>query len=146
MPFNSQNTASTAADALSAANAFVSLGLNKLGYTYVNIDDCWSTMARDSSGNLVADPSKWPNGIKNVSDQIHALGLKFGEFERNLHLLNANNNCKGLYGDSGTATCSGYPGSQGYETQDAKQLAAWGVDYWKYDNVSRHLLVATFIY
>lgn len=41
----------------------------------------------------------------------------------------------GLYGDSGTATCSGFPGSQGHEVQDAKQLAAWGVDYWKYDNV-----------
>jgi alpha-galactosidase len=43
---------------------------------------------------------------------------------------------KGLYGDSGTATCSGFPGSQGYETQDANQIAAWGVDLWKYDNVS----------
>ncbi|KAM3072581.1 hypothetical protein ACMFMG_009374 [Clarireedia jacksonii] len=40
----------------------------------------------------------------------------------------------GLYGDSGTATCSGYPGSQGYETQDAKTLASWGIDFWKYDN------------
>lgn len=42
----------------------------------------------------------------------------------------------GLYGDSGTKTCAGYPGSQGYETQDAKLLASWGVDYWKYDNVN----------
>jgi alpha-galactosidase len=43
---------------------------------------------------------------------------------------------EGLYGDSGTKTCSGYPGSQGYETVDAKTLAGWGVDLWKYDNVS----------
>jgi hypothetical protein len=42
---------------------------------------------------------------------------------------------KGLYGDSGTETCSGYPGSQGYETTDAHTLASWGVDLWKYDNV-----------
>jgi alpha-galactosidase len=63
---------------MAAANAFISLGLDKVGYKYVNIDDCWSTMARDSSGNLVADPVKWPNGIKNVTDQIHSLGLKFG--------------------------------------------------------------------
>lgn len=108
---------STAAHALAAGQAFVSLGLASLGYEYINIDDCWSTMQRGSSGNLVPDPTKWPNGIKNVTDQLHSMGLKFG-----------------LYGDSGTATCSGFPGSQGYETQDAKQFAAWGVDYWKYDN------------
>ena len=55
--------------------------------------------------------------MKSLADKIHGMGLKFG-----------------LYGDSGTKTCSGYPGSQGYQTQDAKQPAAWGVDYWKYDN------------
>lgn len=70
--------ASTAAYALAAARLFISLGLDKVGYQYVNIDDCWSTMSRDSTGNLVADPNKWPNGIKNVSDQIHSMGLKFG--------------------------------------------------------------------
>jgi alpha-galactosidase len=91
--------------------------LNKIGYEYVNIDDTWSSKTRDSNGNLVADTTKWPNGIADVTAQIHALGLKFG-----------------LYGDSGTATCSGYPGSAGYETKDANQIAAWGVDYWKYDN------------
>lgn len=107
----------SADSALATANAFIQLGLKDLGYTYVNLDDGWSTTARDSDGNLVPDPNKFPNGMKNVSDQIHALGLKFG-----------------LYGDSGTATCAGFPGSQGYEEQDAKLLASWGVDYWKYDN------------
>lgn len=77
----------------------------------------WSTISRDSSSNLVAGPTKFPNGMKSLADKIHGMGLKFG-----------------LYADSGTKTCSGYPGSQGYETQDAKQLTAWGVDYWKYDN------------
>lgn len=40
----------------------------------------------------------------------------------------------GLYGDAGTLTCGGYPGSQGFEQKDAQLLASWGVDYWKYDN------------
>ncbi len=40
----------------------------------------------------------------------------------------------GLYGCAGIKTCGGYPGSQGYEVKDAQTLAAWGVDYWKYDN------------
>lgn len=107
----------TAASVLAAANAFVSLGLDKLGYQFVNIDDGWVSMSRDSGGNLVADPNKWPAGVKAVADQIHGLGLKFG-----------------LYGDAVTATCAGFPGSLGYETQDAKQLATWSVDYWKHDN------------
>jgi len=70
-----------------------------------------------SNGLLVPDSSKWPNGIASVATQIHGMGLKMG-----------------LYGDSGTKTCSGYPGSQGYEATDAKTLAGWGIDLWKYDN------------
>lgn len=35
----------------------------------------------------------------------------------------------GLYGDAGTMTCAGHPGSQGYETQDAQLLSSWGVDF-----------------
>jgi alpha-galactosidase len=112
-----QCNAATAKFALDAANKFISLGLKDLGYSYVVIDDCWSTMSRNSSGYLVPDPVKWPNGIKAVADQIHGMGLLFG-----------------LYGDAGTKTCAGYPGSEGRELQDAKTLAAWEVDYWKYDN------------
>lgn len=112
-----QCNAASAKFALDTANKFISLGLKDLGYEYINIDDCWSTHARNATGHLVPDPSKWPNGIKPVVDQIHSMGLKFG-----------------LYGDAGTLTCAGYPGSEGYEVKDAQTLASWGVDYWKYDN------------
>ena len=112
-----QCNAATATVALNTANAFVSLGLKDLGYEYVNIDDCWANLNRDSSGNLVPNPSKWPNGIKAVADQIHGMGLKMG-----------------LYGCAGRETCGGYPGSEGYQTRDADTLASWGIDYWKYDN------------
>ncbi|RDL30464.1 Alpha-galactosidase [Venustampulla echinocandica] len=109
--------AATAVVALNTASAFINLGLRDVGYTYINIDDCWSTTSRNSSGYLVPDPNKFPQGIKALTDQIHSMGLKFG-----------------LYGDAGTMTCAGHPGSQGYEVQDAKLLASWGVDYWKHDN------------
>ncbi|KAK5108217.1 hypothetical protein LTR62_008673 [Meristemomyces frigidus] len=103
--------------AMTAANQFKSLGLLALGYNYVNIDDCWTSSARDSSGNLQADPSKWPHGVASVATTLHGMGLKFG-----------------LYGDAGEKTCAGHPGSGGHETQDAKLLSSWGVDFWKYDN------------
>jgi alpha-galactosidase len=79
----------------------------------VNIDDCWTTKSRDASGRLVPDPGKWPNGIKDVVDKIHQMGLKFG-----------------LYGCAGKMTCAGYPGSEGHEVSDIAQLSAWGVDFW----------------
>jgi len=47
---------------------------------------------------------------------VHSKGLKFG-----------------LYSDAGTGTCQNRPGGRGYEFQDARQYAAWGVDYLKYD-------------
>jgi alpha-galactosidase len=101
----------------STADKFVSSGLAADGYQYVNIDDCWLQKSRDSSGNLQPDYTKFPDGISGTAAYVHSKGLKLG-----------------IYEDAGTATCAGYPGSLGHETQDAKQFAAWGVDYLKYDN------------
>jgi alpha-galactosidase len=98
------------------AQAMVNDGMKAAGYDYVNIDDCWMAPTRDSAGNLVADPARFPNGIKAVADYVHGLGLKLG-----------------IYEDAGTTTCAHLPGSFGHETQDAATFAAWGVDYLKYD-------------
>jgi alpha-galactosidase len=81
----------------------------------VVIDDCWQ-VGRDSNGNILADPQRFPSGIKALADYVHGNHLKFG-----------------LYSDAGTNTCAGRPGSCGYEYQDARQYAAWGVDYLKFD-------------
>ena len=101
------------------AQAMVSNGMKAAGYDYVNVDDCWMASNRDSAGNLVADPTRFPGGIKPVADYVHSLGLRFG-----------------LYEDAGTATCAHGPGSYGHEAQDAATFAAWGVDYLKYDRCS----------
>ncbi|GGR95223.1 alpha-galactosidase [Streptomyces humidus] len=101
----------------STAQAMHTNGMQAAGYSYVNIDDCWMTRNRDSAGRLVADPAKFPDGIKGTADYVHSLGLKLG-----------------IYEDAGTATCAGYPGSLGHETTDAQSFASWGVDYLKYDN------------
>lgn len=39
----------------------------------------------------------------------------------------------GIYGDYGTKTCAGYPGSIDSLELDAKTFAEWGVDYLKLD-------------
>ncbi len=111
----------------SVVDAFVSNGLKDAGYTYVNIDDTWSNKAgRAADGSLQPDTGKFPDGISAVADYAHAAGLKLG-----------------IYGDRGTTTCGGYPGSQGHETQDAATFASWGVDYLKYDNCAASLPVET---
>ncbi|WP_410809587.1 glycoside hydrolase family 27 protein [Micromonospora sp. 067-2] len=103
------------------ADAMVSTGMRDAGYRYVNLDDCWQT-SRDAAGNIVADPARFPSGMKALGDYLHARGLKFG-----------------VYSDRGTRTCAGRPGSQGYETQDARSYASWGVDLLKYDNCNASL-------
>jgi alpha-galactosidase len=97
-------------------DAFISSGLSRYGYNYVNVDDCWAA-SRTSDGTVVSDPTTFPSGMKALADYAHSKGLKFG-----------------LYSDAGYKTCAGRPGSLGYESIDAKTYASWNVDYLKYDN------------
>ena len=53
------------------ADKMVESGLLTAGYTYLVIDDCWSKKERDENGRLVADPEKFPNGMKAVADYVH---------------------------------------------------------------------------
>ena len=63
------------------AQEMVADGMKAAGYDYVNIDDCWMASSRDAYGNLVADPTRFPDGIKPVADYVHSLGLKLGIYE-----------------------------------------------------------------
>ena len=45
----------------------------------VNVDDCWPSKTRDpNTGKLVADPKRFPSGIKGLADYVHSKGLKLG--------------------------------------------------------------------
>ena len=52
------------------ADRMVSDGYRDAGYVYVNIDDCWPLRSRDSNGSLVADPDRFPSGIKALADYV----------------------------------------------------------------------------
>ncbi|WP_027125066.1 glycoside hydrolase family 27 protein [Gelidibacter mesophilus] len=119
MGWNSWNTFGTDINETlvkNIADKFIDLGLKDAGYDYIVLDDGWMAKERDANGNLIADPIKFPGGMKALADYIHAKGLKFG-----------------LYNCAGSKTCAGYPGSRGYEYQDARSYASWEVDYLKYD-------------
>lgn len=98
------------------AETMIASGMRDAGYVYIVLDDTWSTRERNASGDLVADPAKFPSGMKALGDFLHAKGFKFG-----------------IYNCAGTQTCAGYPGGWGHEFQDARMYASWGVDYLKYD-------------
>eukprot|EP00045_Choanoeca_perplexa_P006845 m.59304 g.59304 ORF g.59304 m.59304 type:complete len:410 (-) comp13816_c0_seq3:32-1261(-) len=105
----------------SVVDSIVSQGLDKLGYQYINMDDCWSAKTRDAQGHLQADAKQFPSGLKSLADYIHDRGLYFG-----------------LYTCVGTETChGGRPGSYGYYEQDAQTIASWGLDFVKADNCNK---------
>ncbi|RUS77191.1 hypothetical protein EGW08_015043 [Elysia chlorotica] len=92
-------------------------GYLRAGYKYVNIDDCWATLQRDPKTlRLVPDPVRFPSGLKKLADYVHSKGLKLG-----------------IYGDMGTKTCGGYPGSKFTMELDAQTFAEWGIDSFKMD-------------
>ena len=99
------------------ADKLVELGLDKLGYKYLVLDDgCYKSEREE--GKLANEAVKFPNGFKALSDYIHAKGLKFG-----------------MYNDIGTNLCAGAAvGTCGFEKIDAKAYIDWGVDFLKIDN------------
>jgi len=97
------------------ADKMVSLGLRDLGYKYIVIDDHWEG-GRDAAGHLLANPEKFPHGIKTLADYLHGKGLKLG-----------------IYSCAAETTCGGEIGSYEHENDDAATFAGWGVDYLKYD-------------
>ncbi|WP_199443154.1 glycoside hydrolase family 27 protein [Umezawaea beigongshangensis] len=124
--FNTWNTFGCAIDETlvrQAADAMVSSGMRAAGYRYVVVDDCWFDPQRDAEGNLRGDPVRFPSGMKALADHVHSRGLKFG-----LYQVPTDRTCA-----QRTGTYPGSTGSAGHEVQDARQFAAWGVDYLKYD-------------
>ncbi|HTB23723.1 MAG TPA: glycoside hydrolase family 27 protein [Puia sp.] len=119
MGFNTWNTFQTKINEnmlKDMVDVFVSSGMRESGYQYFVLDDGWMAMERDQNGSLIADPVKFPHGMKAFADYVHSKGLKFG-----------------IYNCAGSKTCAGYPGTRGHEYEDARLYASWGVDFLKYD-------------
>ncbi|MCR5093457.1 MAG: glycoside hydrolase family 27 protein [Lachnospiraceae bacterium] len=99
------------------ADRIKELGLDRLGYQYVVLDDgCYQSARKD--GHLAAAEGKFPEDYAGIADYIHEKGLKFG-----------------MYNDIGTKVCSGAEvGICGHEDVDAADYHRWQIDYIKVDN------------
>ena len=92
------------------ADAMAKQGLKEAGYEYINIDDGYFG-GRDSKGQLLIHPTRFPNGLRPVVNHIHSLGFKAG-----------------IYSDAGRNTCGNFwdkdekgagVGLYGHDQQDA---------------------------
>jgi len=107
------------------ADFMVSSGMKEAGYNFINIDDGFFG-GRDSLGNLIAHHTRFPAGMRNLSDYIHSKGLKAG-----------------IYSDAGINTCGSYwdkdtisvgSGMYGHERKDITLfLKTWNYDFLKID-------------
>ena len=115
--WNAFGSGNTEALTKAMADKIVELGLDKLGYEYVVLDDgCYKPERVD--GKITNEELKFPSGFKALSDYIHGKGLKFG-----------------MYNDIGTNLCAGAAvGTCGHEMTDAASYIEWGVDFLKVDN------------
>lgn len=109
----------------SQADAMIAHKLNEVGYRFINIDDGFFG-GRDSTGQLLVHPTRFPNGMKNLADYIRSKGLKAG-----------------IYSDAGSNTCASYwdkdtigvgMGLYGHDRQDLELfLKDWDYDFIKVD-------------
>jgi alpha-galactosidase len=88
----------------------------------IAIDEGWLTVAgRDSNGNLIGDPTKFPSGMSNLVAWVHSKGIGFGLY----HGLGTNTESPGFKGSQASSN------TLGYVIRDAQAMALWGLDYVK---------------
>ena len=125
---------------LRSARALVSSGLVNHGWTYVNIDDTWQG-ERGGPYHAILGNEKFPD-MKALCDTLHSLGLKAGIYStpwvtsyagfRGGSADDASGSWKKIEGVDAYKINYRF-GKFGFESEDAKQWAAWGFDYLKYD-------------
>ncbi|MBO0321976.1 glycoside hydrolase family 27 protein [Muricauda sp. CAU 1633] len=102
------------------ADAMISTGLVKAGYSFINIDDGFFG-GRDSTGRILSHKERFPKGMESLSDYIHSKGLKAG-----------------IYSDAGINTCASYwdkdtiGAGMGLYGHDRKDLTLF-LNEWNYD-------------
>ncbi len=124
---------------ISSAKAMINKGLSNHGWTYINIDDTWQGQ-RGGKFNAIQPNEKFP-GFDKMIEYVHGLGLKIGLYSTPWissyagYPGGSSNFPTGTYPDSirENKRAYRYIGEYRFEKNDALQMAAWGIDYLKYD-------------
>ncbi len=146
--WNSWNCWGSRVDAdkvLRSARAMVASGLVDYGWAYINIDDAWQGK-RGGPFNGIQGNDKFPD-MKDLSGQVHKMGLKLGIYSTPWTTSYANHIGGSAENPEGTWERPTLPkkgnvnkkilpwaiGKYSFARNDARQWAAWGIDYLKYD-------------
>ena len=124
---------------IASADAMVKMGLSQHGWTYINIDDAWQGQ-RGGQFNAIQANEKFPK-FKEMVDYVHGLGLKVGVYSTPMitsyagYIGGSSDFENGKITDSikNNKRAFRYVGKYRFEQNDAQQMAAWGIDYLKYD-------------
>ncbi len=124
---------------VSSANTMVNSGLINHGWTSINIDDTWEGQ-RGGKYNAIQPNEKFPD-FPGMVEYIHSIGLKVGLYSTPwISTYAGYTGCSsdfenGYFPDSirNNKRAYRYVGKYTFETNDADQMAAWGIDYLKYD-------------
>lgn len=130
---------------LRSARGLIKAGLDQHGWTYVNIDDGWQGARGGRFNAIQPDPRAFPD-IEAMVDEIHGMGLKVGIYSTpwvtsyDSHIGGSSNNPDGAWDrksmTQGPKNKKIFPfaiGKYRFFANDAKQWAAWGIDYLKFD-------------
>ncbi|MDX6310504.1 MAG: alpha-galactosidase [Nocardioidaceae bacterium] len=116
----------TAQDIRAITDKMAALGMRHLGYKYIIVGSGWQARTRATDGEMQADGTKFPGGMKALADYVHSKGFKFG-----LQQAPGMQNCPG-WPAPGTGTAPGATYAQRAKF-DAKTFASWGVDFIRLD-------------
>lgn len=124
------------------------------GYRYINMDSGWRG-GWDEFGRPTANPERFPGGIKEVADYVHAKGQKLGIYyvpgiDDDLLALNPpiqntrfhisdivfSPRCRANGWGGGNAIDFSKTGAQEYVQSVTNQFAAWSIDFLKFDGVT----------
>ncbi|MGN6426189.1 MAG: X2-like carbohydrate binding domain-containing protein [Leifsonia sp.] len=143
------------ADQLLAQSDAMHAKLQKAGYDYINVDSGWTDHV-DGNGRPAPSAELYPQGLQKVIDHVHANGQKFGlylipgispaVYEKAYPIANAPG-CtthdivkqplqQADYWKIGYRIDFGNPCAQKYVDSVVDQLAAWGVNFLKFDSVT----------
>ncbi|GIT81249.1 hypothetical protein LLS1_29180 [Leifsonia sp. LS1] len=143
------------ADQIIAQSDAMKTKLGKAGYDRINVDSGWNDGV-DANGRPTPSATLYPRGLKKVIDHVHANGQKFGlyfipgispdVYEKAYPIANAPG-CtthdivkqplqQADYWKIGYRIDFANPCAQKYVDSIVDQLAAWGVNFVKFDSVT----------
>lgn len=155
MQVYSGNSKWITADQIIAQSDAMHAKLQKAGYDYINVDAGWNDGV-DANGRPVPSTTLYPQGLKKVIDHVHANDQKFGVYlipgispevyQKAYPIANAPG-CtthdivkqppqQSDYWKIGYRIDFTNPCSQKYVDSIVDQLAAWGVNFVKFDSVT----------